>query len=70
MHKYVNDVIKRESNIKAWKRKWKLELIETDNKEWKDLFYDLTTDEEIRDMTAFLIERERGLDSSFRWNDK
>jgi putative endonuclease len=35
MHKYVNDAIRRESNIKAWKRAWKIRLIEEQNKEWK-----------------------------------
>jgi putative endonuclease len=31
--------ITREKQIKKWKRKWKLELIEKMNPEWKD-FYD------------------------------
>ena len=30
--------IQREKQIKAWKRKWKLELIEKMNPEWKDLY--------------------------------
>ena len=61
IHKYVNDAINRESNIKAWKRKWKLELIEEENKEWKDLFYDLTTEEDIKDMKEliYIMEKER-----------
>ena len=35
-HNDVKEAIRRESNIKAWKRKWKLELIEEENKDWKD----------------------------------
>lgn len=31
----------REKNIKAWKRNWKLELIEKNNKTWRDLFEDI-----------------------------
>jgi putative endonuclease len=30
--------ISREKQIKEWKRSWKLELIEKDNPEWKDLY--------------------------------
>ena len=48
--KYVNDAIQRESNLKAWKRRWKIELIEKENKYWKDLFYDLTSEEEIKEI--------------------
>jgi putative endonuclease len=33
--------IQREKQIKPWKRKWKLELIEKMNPEWKDLYEDL-----------------------------
>lgn len=33
----VNSAIIREKQIKEWKRKWKLELIEKDNPNWKDL---------------------------------
>ncbi|MGB8364006.1 MAG: GIY-YIG nuclease family protein [Rhizomicrobium sp.] len=32
------DAIRRETNIKRWKRVWKLELIEKVNPEWNDLF--------------------------------
>lgn len=37
----INVAIQREKRIKSWKRKWKLELIEKKNPEWKDLYYDL-----------------------------
>ena len=33
--------IKREKNIKAWKREWKLKTIEEANTQWKDLYADL-----------------------------
>ncbi len=33
--------IEREKQLKWWRRKWKLELIESVNPEWKDLFYEL-----------------------------
>ena len=33
----VSDAIQRESNLEHWPRKWKLELIESLNPEWKDL---------------------------------
>ena len=38
----VNAAIKKEKQMKAWKREWKLNLIEETNPEWNDLFYDLT----------------------------
>ena len=37
----VESAIKREKQIKAWKRSWKLELIEKENPSWKDLSHDL-----------------------------
>ncbi len=32
------DAIQRETSLKRWPRKWKLDLIERDNPEWIDLF--------------------------------
>lgn len=32
------EAIKREKNLKAWKRAWKLELIEKENPNWEDLY--------------------------------
>jgi putative endonuclease len=32
------DAIQRETNLKRWPRKWKLDLIEKNNPDWIDLF--------------------------------
>ena len=32
------DAIQREKQLKEWKRVWKLQLIESSNPEWKDLY--------------------------------
>ena len=32
--------IQREKNIKAWKRQWKVDLIQNENPEWHDLSLD------------------------------
>ncbi len=45
----IEKAIKREKQLKNWKREWKIELIEKNNielieknnKEWNDLYYDL-----------------------------
>ena len=37
---YVNEAIKREKNLKKWKRNWKIKLIEKDNEKWLDLSRD------------------------------
>ena len=39
-YQFVNDAIKRERNMKKWKRQWKIDLIERDNPNWKDLSKD------------------------------
>lgn len=33
----VREAIQREKQLKNWKRKWKIELIEKNNPEWKEL---------------------------------
>lgn len=38
VHGDVNYAIKREKNIKDWKRDWKIKLIEENNPEWVDLY--------------------------------
>jgi len=42
-HTDITAAIQREKRIKRWLRKWKLELIERDNPQWRDLWQDLTT---------------------------
>ena len=42
IHGDIREAIKREKNIKAWKRKWKLELIEKMNPQWLDLYESIT----------------------------
>jgi len=37
----VQDAIMREKQIKKWHRQWKIELIESHNPEWRDLYDDL-----------------------------
>lgn len=37
----INSAIKREKQLKLWSRSWKIELIEKNNPEWKDLYQDL-----------------------------
>jgi len=36
----IEDAIRREKQLKNWHRKWKINLIESINKEWKDLSLD------------------------------
>ena len=38
LHATMESAIKREKQLKNWKRKWKLELIESINPDWKDLY--------------------------------
>jgi putative endonuclease len=40
-HALMHEAIKREKQIKRWRRAWKLELIEAANPAWRDLFLDL-----------------------------
>ncbi|HLD44407.1 MAG TPA: GIY-YIG nuclease family protein [bacterium] len=37
----VNDALLRERRLKAWKRQWKIDLIEKSNPNWNDLYEDL-----------------------------
>jgi len=37
----VDEAIKREKQLKVWKREWKLNLIEKDNPSWEDLYQKL-----------------------------
>ncbi len=40
VYQYVEDAIKREKNMKKWKREWKINLIVEDNPNWEDLSKD------------------------------
>ena len=37
----IESAIIREKRLKKWNRKWKLELIEKENPQWRDLYEDL-----------------------------
>ena len=38
VHNDIGEAIAREKQIKKWKRRWKIELIEKMNPHWKDLY--------------------------------
>jgi putative endonuclease len=40
-HATMETAIRREKQIKEWHRAWKIELIETVNQGWRDLYPDL-----------------------------
>ena len=37
----IHEAIAREKQLKNWHRKWKLQLIEKSNPEWKDLYVEI-----------------------------
>ena len=37
----IDNAIRREIQIKKWNRDWKIELIEKNNPDWRDLYLDL-----------------------------
>jgi len=39
LHESMESAIKREKSMKEWKRVWKLELIESVNPDWDDLYH-------------------------------
>ena len=41
LHETMESAIIREKAIKAWKRAWKIELIESLNPQWRDLYPDI-----------------------------
>jgi putative endonuclease len=41
-HEDWESAIRREKQIKEWKRNWKIELIERTNPRWQDLYHDLS----------------------------
>ncbi len=42
LHDRIESAIQRETSIKRWPRKWKLDLIEKNNPDWCDLYEELT----------------------------
>jgi putative endonuclease len=40
-HDSVETAIRREKQIKEWKREWKFNLVEHDNPHWIDLYHNL-----------------------------
>lgn len=40
-HETIELAVKRERDIKFWKRKWKLEIIDDMNPDWRDLYEDI-----------------------------
>jgi len=40
-HDDIQDAIVREKRIKTWNRAWKIELIEKQNPDWKDLYEEI-----------------------------
>jgi len=59
-HQTMEEGIRREKQIKAWKRDWKIKTIEIMNPGWKDLH-------DYIDVTASLVNPKR--DPSMRWGD-
>ena len=41
IHESAENAIKREKQIKKWRRAWKLKLIEEKNSPWRDLYVDI-----------------------------
>ena len=38
LHESMESAIKREKRLKGWKRKWKVQLIESRNPNWEDFY--------------------------------
>lgn len=41
LHPSITSAITREKQLKAWKRQWKINLIESLNPQWQDLYTDI-----------------------------
>jgi putative endonuclease len=37
----LKSAIKREKQLKNWHRQWKIDLIESKNKDWRDLYHEI-----------------------------
>ena len=53
-HPDLKSSVKREKQLKNWHRQWKINLIESVNKDWKDLY------SEISDPAKILYSTEKG----------
>jgi len=42
VHSDLKSAVKREKQLKNWHREWKINLIESVNKEWRDLYPDIS----------------------------
>jgi len=40
-YSHITDAINREKRMKKWKRQWKIELIEKNSPQWRDLYSDI-----------------------------
>ena len=41
-HPSLSSAVKREKQLKYWHRQWKINLIESANEEWKDLYLEIS----------------------------
>ena len=41
-HPSLSSAVKREKQLKNWHRQWKINLIESANDEWKDLYLEIS----------------------------
>ena len=41
IHGDIMEAIKREKQLKEWKREWKIDLVQQKNPHWRDLFNDI-----------------------------
>ncbi|MCE7999694.1 MAG: GIY-YIG nuclease family protein [Rhodobiaceae bacterium] len=42
-HGSIESAIQREKNLKHWVRQWKIDLIEKDNPDWRDLYEEIVS---------------------------
>ena len=42
VHELISEAIFREKILKKWRRQWKIDLIESANPDWRDLWFELT----------------------------
>lgn len=68
-YSYIDEAIAREKQLKKWNRNWKLRLVEENNPNWRDLYYDFGGDEYERGL-KFEMPKDSGLDSRLRGNDR